>query len=255
MSAELKELLSSSETVDVYMTDHNMVVKLFKEHMPKTAALYEALTHSRVEVTGLPVPVIHEVSVIDGRWAITMDLIQGKTLAEIMKEDPANTDSYLEQMLDIQLTIHSKNVPKLSKLKDKLTRQINDLDDIDDIKKFELLSRLDSMPKHTKLCHGNFTPDNIIINENGTYILDWVAARQGNASADVAEFPGSGRTVYGNVLQEDRDLEKICSGVASYRSGRSTDRGKGIRARASNEMDRRCRIRIGFTRTQKDSHA
>ena len=186
MSAELKELLSSSETVDVYKTDHNMVVKLFKEHMPKTAALYEALTHSRVEVTGLPVPVIHEVSVIDGRWAITMDLIQGKTLAEIMKEDPANTDSYLEQMLDIQLTIHSKNVPKLSKLKDKLARQINALDEIDDIKKFELLSRLDSMPKHTKLCHGNFTPENIIINENGTYILDWVAARQGNASADVA---------------------------------------------------------------------
>ena len=80
-----------------------------------------------------------------------MDLIQGKTLAEIMKEDPANTDSYLEQMLDIQLTIHSKNVPKLSKLKDKLARQINALDEIDDIKKFELLSRLDSMPKH-KMC-------------------------------------------------------------------------------------------------------
>ena len=42
------------------------------------------------------------------------------------------------------------------------------------------------MRKHIKLCHGNFSPKNIIINDEGTYVLDWVAARQGNASADVA---------------------------------------------------------------------
>ena len=28
-------------------------------------------------------------------------------------------------------------------------------------------------------------PENIILNQNGTFIVDWVAARQGNASADV----------------------------------------------------------------------
>ena len=50
-----------------------------------------------------------------------------------------------------------------------------------------MLTRLDSMPKHIKLCHGNFTPENIIINDKGTYVVDWVAARQGNASADVAK--------------------------------------------------------------------
>ena len=43
------------------------------------------------------------------------------------------------------------------------------------------------MPKHVKLCHGNFMPANIILNDKGTYIVDWIAARQGNASADVAK--------------------------------------------------------------------
>ena len=41
------------------------------------------------------------------------------------------------------------------------------------------------MPKHVKLCHGNFTPENVIYNEKGIYVVDWIAARQGNASADV----------------------------------------------------------------------
>lgn len=177
-------LIASSELVDVYRCG-DTCVKLFKEGVRKTNPLYEALTHSRVEDTGLPVPVIHELSVIDGRWAIHMDLIEGKTLADLMKENPANMDKYLNDMVDIQLEIHSKSVPKLSKLKDKMSRQINSLTEIDDVKKYELLTRLESMPKHTKLCHGNFVPENIIYNEKGMYVVDWIAARQGNASADV----------------------------------------------------------------------
>lgn len=182
---EFKELIASSDTVDVYKCG-DMAVKLFKVNRPKTNALYEALTHARVEDTGLNVPIIHEVSVIDGRWAITMDLIEGKTLEEVMQADPANMEKYINDMVDLQLTVHSKVTPKLSKLKDKLARQINGLDMLSDVVKYELLTRLESMPKHTKLCHGNFVPANIILNDKGTYIVDWVAARQGNASADVA---------------------------------------------------------------------
>jgi aminoglycoside phosphotransferase (APT) family kinase protein len=43
------------------------------------------------------------------------------------------------------------------------------------------------MPKHKKVCHGDFNPSNVIVAENGDlYILDWSHATQGNASADVA---------------------------------------------------------------------
>ena len=43
------------------------------------------------------------------------------------------------------------------------------------------------MPKHNKLCHGDFNPSNIIITDEGeAYFLDWSHATQGNASADVA---------------------------------------------------------------------
>lgn len=182
---ELKNLIASSETVDIYR-DGDKAVKVFKTGR-KTDALYESLTHARIEYTDLLVPKIHEVSVIDGHWAITMELIEGVTLEEKMRQDPANRDKYLEQMVDLQLKVHQEKMPKLSKLKDKLARLINSLDSIGDATRYELLTRLDSMPKHVKLCHGNFMPANIIINEKGTYIVDWIAARQGNASADVAK--------------------------------------------------------------------
>lgn len=185
MNLSKENLIASSELVEIYR-DGDKCIKLFKEGVRKTNPLYEALTHARVEDTGLPVPVIHALDVIEGRWAIIMDMIEGETLEDLMKENPEKTEEYLEQMVDIQLEIHSKIVTKLSKLKDKMSRQINSLD-IDDTKKYELLTRLESMPKHVKLCHGNFVPENIIYKDGKMYILDWIQARQGNASADVGK--------------------------------------------------------------------
>lgn len=181
-----RQLIAKGDVVEVYRED-DKVIKIFNVDQPKTAAMYEALTHARVEATGLPIPVIHEISVIDGKWAITMDHIEGKTLYQLMKENPEKMESYINDMVDIQLQIHSKNAPLLSKLKDKMKRQIKSIECIDDVEKYELLTRLESMPKHTKLCHCNFTPMNVIISDKGTFIVDWVAARQGNASADVGK--------------------------------------------------------------------
>ena len=57
-----------------------------------------------------------------------MDYIEGKTLAELMEEDKANYDKYLEKFVDLQLGVHSKKVPLLNKLKDKMMRKISETD-------------------------------------------------------------------------------------------------------------------------------
>ena len=58
---------------------------------------------------------------------------------------------------------------------------------LDATTRYDLHTRLGGMPKHNKVCHGDFNPSNIIIDPQGNpYILDWSHATQGNASADVA---------------------------------------------------------------------
>lgn len=178
-------LMAKGEKVNVYRCG-DQAVKLFVPDYPKTEVLYEALVQARVEETGLPIPKITEVSKFEGKWTLSMDCIEGKTMQQLMKEDPDNLPKYIGQMVDLQLEIHSKRVPMLNKLKDKLIAEIKALDCIDDTRKYELLTRLDSMPKHIKLCHGNFDPNNIIVQDGKTYIVDWIRATQGNASADVA---------------------------------------------------------------------
>lgn len=181
---EFDRLIAHGVGIDVWQKG-NMAVKVFKEDQPKTMVLYEAITQARIEETGLSVPKIIEVSKIDGNWAITMELIEGKMLADLMKENPGKMNEYIEEMVDLQLEIHAKTSPRLIKLKDQLRHDIESLDCIDATRKYELLTRLESMPKHTKLCHGNFSPLNIMKMDGKTYLIDWIAATQGNASADV----------------------------------------------------------------------
>lgn len=187
---ELKNFIASGDFYDVYESD-GRAIRVYKDAKYKEKCLYAALTHARVEtslgLSDIKMPILHEVTLIDGKWAISMDWIEGKTLGQLIDENPDKADIYIDKLVDIQCEIHQQYMPLLSKLKDKLARQIKALTEIDEIKKYELLTRLDSMPKHIKLCHNNFDPDCVILNEDGTYVLNWGSARQGNASADVAK--------------------------------------------------------------------
>ena len=166
--------------------DGEYCVKVFDDDFSKVDVLNEALNQARVEETGLNVPKIVEVTKIDGKWAIVSEYVSGKTLARLMEENPDKKDEYLEKFVDWQIEVQSKKCPLLTKLRDKMNRKI-DLTNLDESIKYELHTRLEGMPKHNKLCHGDFNPSNIIVKEDGTpYFIDWSHATQGNASADVA---------------------------------------------------------------------
>ena len=167
--------------------DGNKVIKVFDSEYSKADILNEALNQARIEETGLNIPKVLEVTMIDGKWAIITEYIEGKTLAQLMKEEPEKLDEYLEKFVDLQIEVHSKKAPLLNKLKDKMDRKITQTD-LDATTRYELHTRLEAMPKHKKVCHGDFNPSNIIIRkDDGTpFILDWAHATQGNASADVA---------------------------------------------------------------------
>lgn len=182
---KLDRIIAVRTSKTVYR-DGDKAIKLFDEGYSKSDILNEALNQARIEETELNIPKIIEVTRIDNKWAIVSEYIEGKTLAQLMQENPNKYDEYLEKFVDIQMEIHSKKAPLLNKLKDKMNRKISEAD-LDATTRYDLHTRLEGMPKHNKVCHGDFNPSNIIIKDDGTsFILDWSHATQGNASADVA---------------------------------------------------------------------
>ena len=166
--------------------DGDKAIKVFDEHYSKADILNEALNNARVEETALNVPKLLEVTSIDGKWAIVNEFIEGETLSRRMEQNPGNKREYLELFVDLQMKIHSQSANHLNKLKDKMNRKISE-SQFDATTRYELHTRLEGMPKHKKVCHGDFNPSNIIITPEGVpYVIDWAHVTQGNASADVA---------------------------------------------------------------------
>ncbi len=178
-------VIASRKNKTIYR-DGDKAIKVFNAEYSKADVLNEALNQARIEETGLNIPKVLEVSMIDGKWAIVSEFIEGKTLAQLMEENPEKKAEYIEYLVDLQMSVHAQKCPLLNKLKDKMNRKISSTN-LDATTRYDLHTRLEGMPKHNKVCHGDFNPSNIIITESGVpYILDWSHATQGNASADVA---------------------------------------------------------------------
>lgn len=187
MSYNLNNEIERRKTKSVYK-DNDSIIKLFVENYLKSDILNEALILSRVEEgCDLNIPKLKEVTKIGNRWGLVTEYVEGESLQELMDKNPDKLDYYLDLFVDIQLEVLTKSVPLLNKIKDKYARKLTQTNLIDENTKYELLQRLDGMKNHTKLCHGDFNPSNIIMGQDGRhYIVDWAHATIGNASADAA---------------------------------------------------------------------
>ncbi len=181
-----RQIIEQKSNKTVYR-EGNVIIKEFIPSHPKSDVFNEAYIHACVEDAGVPVSKLLGVSPANGGWAISMEFVEGRTLEEMMKADPQKTGEYLEKLVDVQLETGAYRVPQLRNTRVKMEQGIQSLKEIDASTRYELLQRIHGMPQHSKLCHGDLVPSNIVIKEDGSYrVLDWAHASAGNAGADAA---------------------------------------------------------------------
>jgi aminoglycoside phosphotransferase (APT) family kinase protein len=184
-SYKLDNLLADRGSRKIYR-DGDKVIKLRDKDFPAPDVLSEAHNLAVVGETPLKVPRLVEVTKIDGKWAVIWEYVEGTSLDKLMEKNKDKEDQYIERFVDIQLDMHRHSATRLPLLIEKMERKIQS-SELDSTARYEILGRLASMPKHTKLCHGDFNPGNVVITDKDeAYIIDWCHATQGNASADAA---------------------------------------------------------------------
>lgn len=179
------EVIAQRKNKIVYR-DGDKCIKVFSSDYSKVNVLNEAMNHARVEETGVRIPKLYEVTTVDGNWCIVSEYIEGVTLAELMHRCPEKYDEYLEQLVDIQNDYSSRRCYNLNNLREKVNHEVCSAE-LESTTRFALHMRIDAMPRRNNLCHGDFNPTNVILQDDGTpVILDWAHATQGNATADAA---------------------------------------------------------------------
>ena len=173
-------------TDKIVMRDKDTVHKVFGPSYKVSAILNEAMNEARAAETGLPVARVLEVLKLRDQWCIRREWIEGKTLAETMAGDKKNLMRYLKAFVAIQCEIFSKTSERMGNLSDKLDKQIS-ASPLPKEVRYDLHMKLQSLPRGTALCHGDFNPTNVIITPKGDWrVIDWSHVRLGDPLADVA---------------------------------------------------------------------
>lgn len=164
---------------------NNKIIKLFNDVLPDTESVYEANKQRFAYSCGLSVPNVLEVTKINGKQAIIMEYVEGKTLGDLLSENKENLGYYMNLFVDSQRKIHLVMADSLEPMVKKLQRQIKSALILDQRYKTHLLKKLEAMTFENRLCHGDFHPFNLIVSGNHVTTIDWVDSSAGDIRADV----------------------------------------------------------------------
>ena len=120
MKLEENNIIVKRSYKTVYKCDDS-IVKVFNEEHPKSDVFNEALITARIEETGLDIPKVKGVSLVEGKWALEIEYKDGKTMEDMMNSDKKNIRSIWKIFVDpFSFRFTAKHPPLLKGMKDKL---------------------------------------------------------------------------------------------------------------------------------------
>ena len=175
-------------TAEVYSWKEGYILKLFHKWFSLSAIEHEARIAHVVHNAGLPTPAVAgEIVEVNGRYGLIYERVTGISMLETLTSQPWKVKMYAHCLAELQADIHEHNgVQGLPSQHEKLKGKIESAEALPSEAREAVLNILEELPVGNQLCHGDFHPDNILITKNGSIIIDWIDATNGNPLADVA---------------------------------------------------------------------
>ena len=189
VSEEHGTLIAVGNTAEVYEAQPGWVLKLFKENYSRGAVEYELRIHQAVQQAGIPVPKAGDAIIdVDGRFGILYEKVNGLPMAQVIQKQPWKMRAYARKLAELHVQMHAEPLlaEGLPTIRERLNSRIAELKEMPENYRTILLQRLDELPDGDRLCHGDFHVENVLVDGEDFYIIDWVDATIGSPMADVA---------------------------------------------------------------------
>lgn len=179
-------LVAVGRTSDVYEYGSGVVVKVPRPDMPAHWASLEATFTAAVFELGAPAPAVVEVVKIDGRDAIVFERVDGRSMWDIILENPQDVARWGRELAAVHGQIMSADLPiSMLGLVERLRSKIDVAVQLTDVERRQALDVLESLPRGAALLHGDLHPGNVLLGPAGPMVIDWFDASIGHPVADV----------------------------------------------------------------------
>lgn len=179
--------MAYGRTAEIYAWHAGQVLKLFYEWFELENIEKEARITRAVHASGLPVPAVGEIVHVNERYGLVYERVDGVSMLEHIKRKPWNALRYFRRIAELHAQLHASTIQaNLPSQRHELEKNIERAQALPAHLQFQVLAALERMPDGDRLCHGDFTPANILITAQGEVIIDWFRASHGNPLADLA---------------------------------------------------------------------
>lgn len=181
------KLIAQGGQALIYEIDDNKILRVLRSKEEGAALKAEMATMTALYEKGKTVPKIYDYIEIDGKPAIVMEHLHGLSLLELFKKQPLKlaANAVLLANLHLETAEAAEGLPLMS-INDRAAYLTKKADIPEAELKAFVLALLSELPRGNSICHGDFHPGNIIINNKKYYIIDWFGATSGDIQSDIA---------------------------------------------------------------------
>jgi len=181
-------LLASAKEAEVYLWEEGKVVRLLRRTDGRQQLEREAGAMAAVAGSGGPVPRVFELVHVAGRPGLVMERLSGSEMGRALTAKPWRAGPLGRVLGTTHSNINALGAPAgLPSMVDGLRRVIEKEPTLTSDLRNIALSMLGTLSEGASLCHGDFHPANVILDDRrGALVIDWPNACRGDHHGDVA---------------------------------------------------------------------
>ncbi len=179
-------LIAEGGEAKIYDLGDGKILRVLRDPVRRPLRTEKQL-FSFLEEHDICIPSVYEYIKNEGMTAVIMQKITGITMLDQLKRHPIQMVNGIKEFTEMHaqlLSLHFKcELSSIHEMVNHFTSQALAVD-----KKLVdfALSLLKEFPDEDYLCHADFHPGNILVQNNSYYIIDWGAAYHGNYISDIA---------------------------------------------------------------------
>ena len=180
------QMIGQGNTAEIYLYDNTKILKLFREGMPLESIWGEYKIVKAIRTERINVPEAYSIVSYKARYGILYERITGQDMIKDMFSKRCKIKESAKSLALLHSEIHKINMAIGRDVKEKLSFCIDRAVELTALEKHKIKTFLNALPGGNSLCHFDFHPGNVMVQDGAFYIIDWMTACTGDKNADVA---------------------------------------------------------------------
>lgn len=170
---EGKEIIASGAMGDCIRLNDEQVLKLYQAPIGKEVAIEEKNKAKQAFVKGIPTAISFDLVKCGERYGVIYELLEGKSLASLMVDDPDNIDKYIDLFIDTVKHIHNTDAKEdFEDVKDYYKRMLREVDWLTHEERTILKKILEDIPNANTCVHGDPNANNMMYVNGEVQLID-----------------------------------------------------------------------------------